>query len=197
MLQFYSSYGASEVCEQLGLRCETTSGNGSGGVGSDVSGDLGAERVMLRELHLSDCHLREDELSALALLPQLEHLKCRISVDSVGMLGGLRQLRSLRLSFDDECDDTALQQLSRLRLPQLKSLIIPYLADSSGMVTVQNGVRHLLEIPSLTRLQLPWLSRDQTALLRLIHRASNRRGLFIDTVTPLIPSSSSVGLFGV
>ena len=100
------------------------------------------------------------------------------------------------LSFDDECDDIALQQLSRLRLPQLKSLIIPYLADSSGMVTVQNGVRHLLEIPSLTRLELPWLREDEEHHLRLIHCASNpvgRRGPFIDATTVL--TSRSAGLF--
>ena len=198
VLQLYSSYGASEVCEQLGSRCEATSENGSGGVGRDIGGDLGPDRIMimLRELHLSDCHLRDDELSALALLPQLEHLKCRISVDSVGMLGGLRHLRSLRLSFEGECDDIALQQLSRLQLPQLKSLIIPYLVDSSGIVTIRNGVCHLLEIPSLTRLELPWLSKDQADHLRLIHCASDpvgRRGPFIDATTVL--TSRWAGLF--
>jgi len=199
VLQLHSESGASEVCEQLQLRCEAASGNGSGGGGgSGAGGGLGTECVALRELHLSDGRLSGADLSDLALLPNLEHLKCRVSVGRLGMLGGLRRLRSLELSVGDDCTDAAVQQLSRLRLPHLQSLTFD-LADPSGNVTVRNGARHLLEIPSLTRLQLPWLSADQAALMRLLHRASgpNRRGLFIDTFAARIPSSRSVGLFDV
>jgi len=122
-------------------------------------------------------------MAALALLPHLEHLDFQVNADSLRGLSGLRRLRSLRLRANgSDWDDAALQQLSRLRLPHLKSLTLD-LPGSSHTATVLDGARHLLEIPSLTRLRLPWLSRDQAALLRVLNRASNRCDLFIDTAT--------------
>ena len=89
------------------------------------------------------------------------------------------------------------EQLSRLRLPHLQSLTL-HLDGSRETVTVRNGVRHLLEIPSLTRLELSWLSEDEADHLRLIQRAlfPDHRGLIvIDADTAEAPWSA--GLFDI
>jgi hypothetical protein len=198
VLQLYTEHGASEVCEQLRLRCEAARGNGVGGGGSGVGRSLGADRVALRELHLSDGRLGGDDLSDLALLPHLEHLECRVSAGGLDGLSGLRRLRSLNLRFGEEWTDAAMR---KLRLPPLESFALTRDRShlkSQLLPTVTGSLSRLLEIPRLTHLQLPWLSADQATLLRLLHCASGpwgRRDLFIDTARARAPMA--MGLFDV
>ena len=89
-----------------------------------------------------------------------------------------------------------MQQLSRLRLSQLESLTVTS-DDYGSRLSVLDGLRHLMEIPSLTRLQLPCASADQVHHLRLLHRVSHpggRCGISIDTA--MVPRRTA-GLFDV
>jgi hypothetical protein len=158
------------VCERLRRRCEATSGTGVGGITRGPS-------VALRELHVSDRQHDPDAqgavLSDLAALPLLERLQIDSHVFSVNLplLESLRQLRTLRLAVLPDEDTRA---LGALQLPLLRTLT---LSDAGyDPLSVERGLRFLLQLPSLTRLEAPRLPVDSLAYLRLLARDRSGSG---------------------
>jgi len=124
--------------------------------------------------------LEADALSDLAALPHLERLECYIQPTNIALLGSLRQLRALRLtldSYEHKWTDAEIRALGELRLPHLESLALEsriscvYRECRDGRddgvlvsapfspLTTDGGLRHLLLLPSLTHLKLPWWRR--------------------------------------
>ena len=188
------------VCEWMAMRCEAASCSGEGRTPEAA--------VPLRELHLSDQihwpeeqYLGADELRSLAALPHLECLSGRVLPSDVPLLGALRRLRSLSVRVDPVgWGDAAVRALGRLRLPLLERVALDgatgcvYEEKGDGgrlrcaapsPLTAAAGLRHLLLLPSLRQIRLPWVAPDALAFLRHLAARSGRPApLSLDTPPP-------------
>jgi hypothetical protein len=52
-------------------------------------------------------------------------------------------------------------------------------------LTLNNGLRHLLNLRALTSLHLPWIQPNEVEALRQLAEQAGRTSLFIDRVVPL------------
>jgi len=103
-------------------------------------------------------------------------------------LAEVARLRSLQLDVS-EWGDADIRALSALPLPHLESLTL-LRSIRVGQLTVMGGLQHLLRMPSLARLRLPWLSEDLSHLLHLLAEqleSTRSRGLIIDTARSSAP----------
>jgi hypothetical protein len=122
---------------------------------------------------------------------------------NIPLLGSLRQLRSLR-PMAEGWSDTDVRTLGELRLPHLESIDLisattcvydeepiggGLVCASFSPLTVEGGLRYLLQLPALTHVKLPWVAPDALACLRHLQSVSTHAAGPIRFETPDPPPS--------